>query len=167
MTQLSKCSMSYVKMMPEYWNNSPFPPSKVIIVQRKPSIKRYLKLRETCSACSAWLHVLIMPPTRFRVKLHPIIAWFSRNPLFERGAISEAKWMQRDLTLKRVRDMIRTGSKIRTVKHSQYSSIIWPICLNSWVFVHELCGRRFESRPLKLQILRLFPARSSLTFRQL
>ena len=33
-----------------------------------------------------------------------------------------------------------------TDKFSQHSSIIGPVWLNSWVFVHELSGCRFESR---------------------
>ena len=50
-------------------------------------------------------------------------------------------------TLKRVRDMIRTSSQMhRTDRYSQHSSIIWPVELNRWVFVHELSGREFEYR---------------------
>ena len=33
----------------------------------------------------------------------------------------------------------------RTDKYSQYSSIIWPVWLNGWVFVYELSGCGFES----------------------
>ena len=31
-----------------------------------------------------------------------------------------------------------------TDKNSQHSSIIWPVWLNGWVFVHELSGCGFE-----------------------
>ena len=38
---------------------------------------------------------------------------------------------RREITLKRVRDMIRTYSQMhRTDKYSQHSSIIWPVWLN-------------------------------------
>ena len=33
----------------------------------------------------------------------------------------------------------------RTDKHSQHSSIIWPVWLIGWVFVYELSGCEFES----------------------
>ena len=36
-----------------------------------------------------WLHVIIMPHTRFRVNLHSIVAWISGNSLLETSAISE------------------------------------------------------------------------------
>ena len=36
-----------------------------------------------------WLYVLIMSCTCFRVNLHSIFAWMSRNSLLETGAISE------------------------------------------------------------------------------
>ena len=49
--------------------------------------------------------------------------------------------------LKRVPDMTRRYSQMhRTDKYSQHSSIIWPFCLNSWVFVYELNGCGLESR---------------------
>ena len=39
------------------------------------------------------------------------------------------------LTLKRVRDMARTYSQMHpTDKHSDHSSIIWPVSPNGWVF---------------------------------
>ena len=45
-------------------------------------------------------------------------------------------------TLKR---MTKTYSQIhRTYKYSEYSSIIWPVWLNRWVFVYELSGSGFE-----------------------
>ena len=54
--------------------------------------------------------------------------------------------MECGFTLKRVRDMTRTYSQMhRTDKYSQYSSIIWPVWLNGWVFVYELSGCGFES----------------------
>ena len=33
----------------------------------------------------------------------------------------------------------------RTDKYSQHTSVIWPVWLNGWVFVHELSGCGFES----------------------
>ena len=36
----------------------------------------------------AWLHVLVMSRTHFRVNLHSIFAWMSRNSLRETSAIS-------------------------------------------------------------------------------
>ena len=51
------------------------------------------------------------------------------------------------LTLKRVRDIIRTYSQMHsTDKYSQYSLIVCPVWLNGWVFVYELSGCEFESR---------------------
>ena len=42
--------------------------------------------------------------------------------------------------------MTRTYSQmLRRDKYSQHSSIIWPIRLNSWVFLYELSGCGFES----------------------
>ena len=49
------------------------------------------------------------------------------------------------LTLKRVRDMIKTYSQIHsTDKYSQHSSTILPVCLNGWVFACELSGSGFD-----------------------
>ena len=69
-------------------------------------------------------------------------------------------------TLKCVRDMIRTYSQLQhTGKYSEHSSIIWsvwPFRLRTkwfWVWV--------QLQSLKLQIMCLLQARSSLTFRQL
>ena len=43
-------------------------------------------------------------------------------------------------------DMIRAYSQMHhTGKYSQHSSIIWPVQLNSWVFVYELSGGGLES----------------------
>ena len=36
-----------------------------------------------------WLYVLIMSRTRYRVNLHPIVAWMSKNSLLETDAISK------------------------------------------------------------------------------
>ena len=42
--------------------------------------------------------------------------------------------------------MTRSYSQIHhTDKYSQYSSIIWPVWLNGWVFVYELSGCWFNS----------------------
>ena len=63
-----------------------------------------------------WLYVLVVSCTRFRVNPHSIV------------------------------DMTRSYSQIHhTDKYSQYSSIIWPVWLNGWVFVYELSGCGFES----------------------
>ena len=37
------------------------------------------------------------------------------------------------------------SQKHRTDKYSQHSSILWPVWLNSWVFVYELSGCGFKS----------------------
>ena len=48
--------------------------------------------------------------------------------------------------LKCVRDMIRTYSQMHlTDKYLQYSSIIWPVWLNGWVFVYKPSSCGFES----------------------
>ena len=50
-------------------------------------------------------------------------------------------------TLKGVFDMVRTYSQMhRGDKYSQHSLSIWPVWLNVWVFVYELCGFEFKSR---------------------
>ena len=36
-----------------------------------------------------WLYVLIMSPRHFRVNLHSIVAWVSRNSLLKAGGKSE------------------------------------------------------------------------------
>ena len=49
------------------------------------------------------------------------------------------------VTLKHVHDMIITYSPLHlTDKYSWHSSIIWPIWLNGWVFVHKVrcCGNK-------------------------
>ena len=49
-------------------------------------------------------------------------------------------------TLKCVCDMIRTYNQMRrTDKYWQYSSIIWPVWLNGWVFAYELSDCGFKS----------------------
>ena len=96
---------------------------------------------EYLSVRCIWLYVLIISSTRFRVNLHSIAMWISRNSLLETGAIS-------------VRNMVITYSQmLRTDKYSQNSSIIWPFWLNSWVFVYELSWCGFESRCSQLILL--------------
>ena len=41
---------------------------------------------------SNWLYVLIMSRSRFRVNLHSIVAWISRNSMLEAGA--KFRWLQ-------------------------------------------------------------------------
>ena len=49
--------------------------------------------------------------------------------------------------LKLVRDMIKTYNQMhRKDKYSQLSSILWPVCLNGWVFVYKLSVCGVESR---------------------
>ena len=48
-----------------------------------------------------------------------------------------------------------------TVKHSQHSSIIWPVLLNGWVPVYELSGCGFESCCSHLETLFLISFRLS------
>ena len=44
-------------------------------------------------------------------------------------------------TLKRVRDMIRIYSEMHgTDKCLKHSSVVWPVWLDGWVFVYQLCG---------------------------
>ena len=49
-------------------------------------------------------------------------------------------------TLKLVGDMIINSQMHRTDKDSRRSSIIWPVWLNSWVFVYKRSGCEFETR---------------------
>ena len=55
------------------------------------------------------------------------------------------------------------------MSRTSFSSIIWPVWLNVWVFVYELAKWlwvRIAFLSFKLQIWRLLRARNSLTFRQ-
>ena len=50
-------------------------------------------------------------------------------------------------TLKCVRNIIITYSQMhRTDNYSQFSSVIWSVWPNGWVFVYELSGCGFECR---------------------
>ena len=56
------------------------------------------------------------------------------------------KWLMQCSYLKRICNIIRTYSQMHWVyKNSQYSSIIWPVWLNGWVFVYKLSGCGFKS----------------------
>ena len=62
--------------------------------------------------------------------------YFKFRACFEQGIPWDSVTIECGFTLKRVRHMIRTYSKMqRTDKYSQHSSIIWSVWLNSWVFV--------------------------------
>ena len=57
-------------------------------------------------------------------------------------------------TLKVVRNMIITYSQLHlTGKYSQRSSIFWPVWLNGWIIIYELCRCRFESRCCHLKTI--------------
>ena len=72
---------------------------------------------------------------------------FRFRACFKQGGLHIQETIECGFTLKRVPDMIRTYSQIHsTDKYSQYSSIIWPVWLNSWAFVYNLSGCGFESR---------------------
>ena len=90
--------------------------------------------------------ILHIDNTRFRVNLHSIIAWISRNSLLETDAISEFQVIA-TIHFETRTDMIITYSQIyRIDKYCQHSSIIWSVWLNGWVFVYKLSGYGFESR---------------------
>ena len=56
-------------------------------------------------------------------------------------------------TLKHVRDMTITCSQMHdTDRYSGHSSIIWPVWLNGWAFVHKLSGCRLKSRCCHLNV---------------
>ena len=107
---------------------------------------------EYLSLQSSWLYVIIMLRTDFRVNTHSLFAWMSRT----RVSLQSLKFQisclfqeRNSLTfiLKCVRDMIITYSQMhRADKYSHYSSIIWSVWPNGWVFVWELGGCGFESR---------------------
>ena len=63
---------------------------------RKQTLNHLVKLAqliELCCECLSvwciWLCVLLMSHTRFRVNLHSVDVWMSRNSLLETGAISK------------------------------------------------------------------------------
>ena len=70
-----------------------------------------------------------MSHMHFRVNLHSIVAWMSRNSLLKACPKSEVQVTATELCKCK---MHHTG------KYSQYSSIIWPVWLNGWVFAYEL-----------------------------
>ena len=106
---------------------------------------------------------------------HSIVAWMSRNSLVELGVNSRSRrdwthlnfrfsasfeqgvpWHSSNWVLiySKMRTwhtysqniQARTYSQMHcTDKYSQYSSVIWPVCLNGWVFIYELSGCGFES----------------------
>ena len=87
-----------------------------------------------------WIHTLQLPECQ-------------GTPCSKQASYLKIMWLQRDsnpkcgFTLKFVRDMIKTYNQMqRTDKYSQHSSIIWPVWVNGWVFVYELCGCGFKSR---------------------
>ena len=99
--------------------------------------------------------------TRFRVNLHSIVAWMSRNPLLETGTIAEElakvdeapvsskKFIQATIewkfTVKHVRDIMKTVKC--TVQKSTHNTAqsVRPLWLNCWVFVCKLSGCGFKS----------------------
>ena len=77
-----------------------------------------------------------------RVQLHSLKLEISRLL----RARSSLTFRPLGFTLKRVCHMIITYSQMhQTDKYSWYSSIIWTVWLNGWVFVYELRGCGFES----------------------
>ena len=50
---------------------------------------KYQQLSNSWNICWNWLYVVIMSHTCFRVNLHSIVAWMSKNPLLKTGGISE------------------------------------------------------------------------------
>ena len=78
------------------------------------------------------------------------VTWTSDiTPISSKEFLDLQTTIECGLTLKRVRDMIRTCNQMHhTGKYSQHSSIFWeymPVWLNGWVFVYELNGCGFES----------------------
>ena len=77
-----------------------------------------------------------------RVQLHSLKLEISRLL----RARSSLTFRPLGFTLKRVCHMIITYSQMhQTDKYSWYSSIIWTVWLNGWVFIYELSGCGFES----------------------
>ena len=73
----------------------------------------------------------------------------THNHLVRKGTLNHlaklVKWLSSGFTLKHLHDMIRTCSQMHHAdKYSQHSSVIWPVWLNGWVFVHKLSSCEFE-----------------------
>ena len=72
---------------------------------------------EYLSVWCIWLHVIIMSCTRFRVSLHFVVSWMSRNSLLAPISLKEFLDIHTTVycrfTLKRVRDMIITYSQLK------------------------------------------------------
>ena len=62
---------------------------------------------EYLSVRCIWLFVIIMSRTRFRVNLHSIVAWMSRNSFLETGAISEVYFKRRKCLRKKLLRFLR------------------------------------------------------------
>ena len=71
---------------------------------------------------------------------------FIYGTCFEQGVPWHSGKIYCGFTLKLERDMIIACNQMHhTDKYSQHSSIIWPVWLNSWVFIYELSGCGFKS----------------------
>ena len=87
---------------------------------------------------SLWYHVRI-----FRVNLHSIVAWMSWNSLFETGAISEFKWLQRDSNPKplgKLAKWLNSTVLILTYLHDAFScmSLLCHVCVLIPLQSHDL-----------------------------
>ena len=71
---------------------------------------------------------------------------FRYHVCFEQWVLDIQANIECGFTLKIVRDMIITYRQMhRTDNYSQYSSVIWSVLPNGWVFVYELSGCGFKS----------------------
>ena len=83
----------------------------------------------------------------FQVPLQSLKLEVSVLPFLSKEFIDIQPIIECGFTLKRVRDMARVYSQVdRTDQYSKQSSIIWPVWLNSWMFVYQLSGWGFGSR---------------------
>ena len=91
------------------------------------------------------------------VNPHSVVAWISIRRLSDSSRTRTHNHLVRKRRLNHL-------AANRTYEYSKLSSIIWPLWPNGWQLVYKL--RVVVGSNPKLQISRLFRAKSSLTFRQ-
>ena len=68
------------------------------------------------------------------------------TPVLSKEILDTQANIECGFTLKRIHDITRKYSQIhRTGTYSQFSSIIWSVWPNGYVFVYELSGCGFEA----------------------
>ena len=87
----TSCMKAYISSIK--WQQRDLNPQPLSSKTNTQSFSQTGQMIELCfeylSVRCIWLYVIIMSRARFRVNLHSIVAWVSRNSLFEAGPISD------------------------------------------------------------------------------